>query len=783
MCRQSPLPLAVLAACFVVLAGCQPQQPFYFHEDPDLSHYKGVATEIEYPDVEPCTLPDVAGAIRPFSLENNKPQGVWDLKLEEAIRNALCNNKIMRTIGGQVQGPPDFLMRNPQAVPSIYDPALAESDPRAGVEAALSAFDTNFSTKLLWNKNDAPNKSLFFGTYVQQDDLATFQAQLQKTAATGGTWTIRHNVQYDYQRIPAISTNTITNWNVNLEAEMRQPLLRGAGVQFNRIAGPGGQPGVYNGVVLARINTDIALADFEASVRNLVSDVETTYWELYYNYRTLDAGIAGRDSALQTWRRTYALYKLGAKGGEAEQEAQARQNYFLFRSSVEQALNRLYDTESKLRYLMGIAATDGRLIRPIDEPTTARISFDWYETLAEGLARSVELRQQKWVIKRREMELIAAKNFLLPQLDAVGLYRWRGLGDDLIASSGGTSDISQPNSNAYQSMTSGQFQEWQFGLELNMPIGFRREMTGVRNAQLWLAKERAKLQEQELELSHQLAYAIRQMETYQVLSQTNFNRRIAAQRQVDAVAAAYETGTVTIDRVLQAQRDLAVAESDYYRSVIDYNEAIMQVHYRKGSLLEYNGVYLAEGPWPGKAYFDARGRARARDASIYMDYGFTQPRVLSRGPYEQHANGSTGLLGSAAEHTKPSEADQPELVPTPEPQPIDPGYQAPETEPAIPAEPNMEGESRTSAWKGQAARLGSVATGAGWRSASKPAVQQASYQEIYSATAADSAQNGEINNSRSKSGESASLSDHESSANPSTVESYQPASGWKRISR
>ncbi len=94
---------------------------------------------------------------------------------------------------------------------------------------------------------------------------------------------------------------------------MRQPLLRGAGVQFNRIAGPGAQPGLYNGVMLARINTDIALADFEASVRNLVADVETAYWELYFNYRSLDAVIAGRESALQTWRKVYALYQIGSQ--------------------------------------------------------------------------------------------------------------------------------------------------------------------------------------------------------------------------------------------------------------------------------------------------------------------------------------------------------------------------------------------------------------------------------------------------------------------------------------
>ena len=153
-------------------------------------------------------------------------------------------------------------------------------------------------------------------------------------------------------------------------------------------------------MVIARINTDIALANFEAGVRNLVSDVEIAYWELYFEYRSLDAVIAGRDSALTTWRKIHTLYRVGAKGGEAEKEAQAREQYFLFRSTAEQSLNALYVTEAKLRYLMGLAATDGRLIRPKDEPTTAKVTFDWHDVLCEGLARSVELRQQKWIVKR-----------------------------------------------------------------------------------------------------------------------------------------------------------------------------------------------------------------------------------------------------------------------------------------------------------------------------------------------------------------------------------------------
>ena len=129
---------------------------------------------------------------------------------------------------------------------------------------------------------------------------------------------------------------------------------------------------------------------------------------------------------------------------------------------------------------MGLAATDGRLIRPIDEPTTAKVSFDWNDAQCEAMSRSVELRQQKWVVKRRELELIASKNFLLPQLDAVGKYTWTGFGNSLIQSSGGTGDIFSGDSNAFQSLTDGKMQSWELGFQFSMPIGFRREMAGVR---------------------------------------------------------------------------------------------------------------------------------------------------------------------------------------------------------------------------------------------------------------------------------------------------------------
>ena len=692
MSRHFLILCGILAWAIGGSAGCRPQQPFFFHEDGDLSHYVGRATDIEYPDVETATLDEVNCAIRPFSLENPDPSQIWELSLEEAVRIALDNSKVIRSL--PLDGATaDNLQRNPDGASTVYDPALREADPRFGVAAALSAFDAQFSASASWEKNDLPQN--IAGSFTQfrptilQQDLGSFQARLAKQAATGAVWSLTHNVSYEANNVPVyngVSGSRLfaSDWNVNVEAEFRQPLLQGNGVQFNRIAGPNSIPGWYRGVMIARLDTDISLTDFEGQVRNLINDVEVAYWSLYREYRTLHALTEGRDRSLETWRRVRSEYEGGIRSG-AQNEAQARHQYFEFKGQVESAQSAVYTSEASLRYVLGLASTDGRLIRPLDEPTTAEVCFEWHDVSCEALVRSMHLRRQKWVIKKRELELIGAKNFILPRLDAIGRYRWRGMGDHLIDPSGPSGVFD----NAYQTMTEGDFQEWLLGLELSIPLGFRKEMAGIRHAQLSLARERAVLEDLELETSHSLGQALRDLEKNYALAQTNFNKRLAALAELQAWKAIEASGMSSsrdkdIDRLLDAQRRMALAEIGYYQSLVDYNKAIAQVHFRKGSLLEYNGVCLAEGPWPAKAQFDATRRARARDASFYLDYGFTRPSVISQGPYQQHAGTTTGRMFDA-EGALPHEASM-EMIPTP----------APERDEALPEAPELWGPEAAS---------------------------------------------------------------------------------------
>ncbi|MCC7335582.1 MAG: TolC family protein [Pirellulaceae bacterium] len=636
-----------LVACLMAATGCTQAKQFHFNDtwDSAPSYHASLATQIEYPNVRSNLVPQVAGAPRPLTIENPSELPAREMQLDEAIQIALANSDILRTLGGSV-------VQTPLASRTNFDPAITESNPLTGVEAALSAFDTQAAGQLFWQVNDRPNNTLInpilqnFQRAVLQQTNAQFTYELAKRTATGARFAARTNVAYDLTNTPnRLFSSAYTGW---FEAEYRQPLMRGAGVDFNRIAGPNSPVGQYNGVLIARINTDITLADFEQGIITFINDVETAYWELHFAYHNLETIVAGRNSALLTWQRVKELQKVGMRGGDAAAVAQASANYYTFDVAVRDALsgtNGLYASEQRLRYLMGLPPTDGQLIKPTSQPMDGEVVFDWDSALSDALTRRVEIRRQKWNIKRRELEMLAARLNRKPTLDFLGLYRYRGLGDALIDNY----DSNNSANSLAQSIFSGDFQEWQAGVELGYPVGFRQASAAVANARWNLARETALLREQELRVSHDLSNASRLVTRAYQLMQSNYNRQDADRQQVDALQARYESGLDNINFLLQAQQQLATSQSAYFRSLTDYQLALRDFHREKGSLLNYNQVGMSEGAWPAPAYQDAveRGRFFApRSNPEQVDV----PSPLSSGGFnpEQVGVGSEGTAAISA---------------------------------------------------------------------------------------------------------------------------------------
>jgi outer membrane protein TolC len=605
MFQRETLRKWIAAGCLTVtaLSGCKPIDRFRGWKDArDTSYFQDYVTRIEYPDVQKCPETHILQSPLPLSIENPSELPTVEISLREAVTAALQSSDVLRNLGGTV-------VAAPQGQATEIDPALSDLNPLGGVEAALSAFDAQVSSQLFWQKNDRPNNNTFIAIFPTtfQQTTGNYINQVSKRTAQGAQYALRTNVIYDRNNNPTRAFRS--DFVGFIEAEWRQPLMQGSGTTYNQIAGPNSGVGQYNGVLIARINTDISLATFEAGVIQLVNDVETAYWELYFAYRQLEAQVLGRESSLKTWQRINELQKVGQRGGEADNEAQTRSNFYLFSSQLNDALagpNGLYAAEQRLRYIMGRGPSDGTLLKPVDEPLQAEVMVDWESAMADALTKRVEIRRQEWTVKRRELELVAARLNKRPRLDALTQYRWRGLGDHLL----GSRNPDNQFESLFQNVSEGNFQEWQAGLEWNYNIGLRQASAAVRHAQLQLSREVAVLKEQQLRISHDLSNASRQMARSHLQMETNYNRVEADKLQVDVLRNRYERGLININFLLQAQQQLASSTSAFYRSLVDYNLAMRDFHREKGSLLAYNQVSLFEEGLDGSDMQQAYDRGR-----------------------------------------------------------------------------------------------------------------------------------------------------------------------------
>lgn len=578
----------------------------------------------EYPDTNLPTSDCAANTPAPRTLQSDLPDEdesqYWDLTLQEAIHYGLTNSKILNDLGGTV-------LRNPDIVPSNMMAGIVQTDPRFGIEGALSAFDTRFNFSNNLENNDQALNNLFLSggnngrTFTQQ--LNTMRSELVKQTVTGGQFAVRNVSIYDKNSAP--SNLFPSSWTTYYEAEARQSLLQGGGVDFNRIAGPNGQPGYYNGVKIARLRADITQAEFEVALRDYLSNIENAYWDLHFAYRELAGKVDLRDLALEV----YGLYKSRIDTGVGTDPkyrlAQVREQYYRFQEDVQNTLtgrrieltrtnngtipgtfrtgSGVYLAERRMRLLLGVPTSDARLIRPTDEATAVETILDWEVVKAEALQRRPELHRQKFTIKKAEMELVASRNYLKPRLDVVGRYRVRGFGQDLLnyGNNNYSTDPSTRFNNAYGDLMTGQFQESQVGLEFSMPLGFRQGHAAVAQAELRLARERAMLFEQERQVVHDVGNAVADVTRTHAVVKTAWERRNAASEYLEGLTQKIRSqtldamGSTQLEQWLEAQRRFAESDTQYHLALCDHQIALKNVNYEKGSLLDYCNILPVDG--------------------------------------------------------------------------------------------------------------------------------------------------------------------------------------------
>lgn len=667
--------LGMLAAGLLLLnvnSGCRSAKPVAQDLTTAAPKCSEVLQQIETPDLcdDSCEDPSELLSGPPMTISTFQQMESWDITLEEAIELTLRNSKVLQKLGGVV-------INSPAGAQTLYDVAINETNPQGSVEAALSQFDAQIASSLFVNRSERffNNPFIAGGSNNITTNSGQFRWEMVKPTAGGTRFAIRNLT--DYTRNNAQFNTVPSVWDTVNQFEIRQPLLRGSGVQINRIAGPNAQPGQYNGVLIARIRSDLNLADFEAGLRDLVRDVERNYWELYYAYRDLDTRLAARDATRSIWENRQLVLEAGKL--RPDEEAQARQQYYQFQLQAQAALTGnvtgasgigtgVLGSERNLRRLMGLTVNDGRILRPISDPAIAPIVFDWATLQQDALTRCVNLRRQKWTIKQRELELIAAKQLNMWSLDAVGQYGFRGFGDYLFGKRSfvQTDDDPVPGS-AVADLWSGELDDWQMGVQLQGPIGNRLGHLAVRNAELRLIREKTVLREQQRQLLHDLSGSYVEVDRALEAIKLAYNGRAAAYENLDAKRIREREGLENVFFLLDAQQRLATAESAFYRSLADYNLALMNLTYNSGGLLDRYNIFLEEGDWDSGLQLISDRKA-GKMVNVGPNPGQRDLDPVTNGPFPQsYDNLPLAADGEVSPGTAPTEA-APSIAPSTAPQ-------------------------------------------------------------------------------------------------------------------
>lgn len=512
----------------------------------------------------------------PRTVEQPEGREKWNLTLEDTIRLALQNNREIAVMG--------------------FDPGQSGTQ----IETALSAFDTYVSAGTSYQHDfqqiydflqslGSPSRSITLDTsgmvqgsgnygYVSTSGGATQNTftptagvdlfSLQKRNATGGLTTFSYDLNYYYQN-PISQVLTAINPGIQTAVSLgvQQPLLQGAGVQFNRAP-----------VMIARANYQQAIFQFQSEVADLLQTVEKNYWNLYLSYQNLYAAEVGMETALATWQNAYQGRIAGTTN--PSDEAQARDQYQSYRAMRVQAVLAVLDAERTLRKSMGISLDDGRQIVTADDPVQAEYKPDWNVGLTEGMQLRPELAAQRFAIRAAELQVMRQRNGLLPDLTLSANYMVTGLNDSV--------------GEATEDMGSFAYNTVYVGLRMQRQIGERAAHAAVRNAQLALSQQRATLQQQEYDIRDELLEAYQNVTgQYQVMLAQQERRRAAAEI-VRIQQRYYQQGTITINILLEAQQTFAEALSAEAQAVVDYNNALVSWEYSRGTIFGNDNVAVLE---------------------------------------------------------------------------------------------------------------------------------------------------------------------------------------------
>jgi outer membrane protein len=374
---------------------------------------------------------------------------------------------------------------------------------------------------------------------------------------------------------------------------------------------------------IARNNREISDVAFRGQVIATVSQIQNIYWDLVNAYEDVKVKERSLELAEKTLSDDREQVKIGAIAPmevmKAESEESARSQDLLLSQNglqlqellVKNAITR--DLSDPVLATASVVPTDTMSI-PGGEPVTPI-----QDLISDAQAHRPELAEARMDLSNREITRKAAANALRPALDLVawyGAYSLSGVETQFGKKNAGPI-ASTGYSNAFSDLFTNNSPDYAVGLNLTIPLRNRGAQADQIRSQLEYRQAQLHLQQ----LQNQIGIEVRnaQFALLQNRSRVEAARkaRDLAQQTFDVEQKKKALGASTSNLVLQADRDLAQAESNFVAAMSTYEKSIVELDRATGLTLAHTGIEIEDavrGEVQQQPHF--AGVAARKDAAV-----------------------------------------------------------------------------------------------------------------------------------------------------------------------
>jgi len=466
-----------------------------------------------------------------------------------------------------------------------YDIVAAD----AASHGATGVFDPYLTAGVDGDWTRSPATTALEGSLIPETRNTTFGLGLRGLLPTGTQW----EANLGSRRFETNNTFFFVNpsWNSDLSLGITQPLLRGFGTLVNR-----------SGIVVAQNNREQTAEAFEVLVVDTLRQVESSYWDLVAARRAVLVSEQSLALADQLLGETQERVNVGTSAPIDLVQSEA--GVATRRQALITAGNIASNAEDVLKAVLGFDEPREwtRTIDTIEAYEFNPFLPDLEDAIDTAIENRPEMRQARLQLELLEHYTKVAKNDVLPNLDLVAGYGWRGVSGTTTLRDSDTNEIifqqrtSFPDS--WQQVVDTDFPNWRLGLQFGIPLGNNQAQGRLAEQQFYYQRGQVQLTALKQNIISQVRFAVRALEDGAASVEAAVASQELAARNLEAEQTKFDNGLSTNFQVLQIQEDLAEAELALIRAYLNYRKANIEYRVATGTLLDFLDVDIVDPGQP-----------------------------------------------------------------------------------------------------------------------------------------------------------------------------------------